>query len=349
MTRTVFLIRHAMPDLPLGERWCIGGRTDLPLGPLGRLQAALLPFAPELADVERVYCSALVRARQTAASLCDAPTVLPGLEEQDMGLWDGLSFAEIREKYPALYAARETDPSLLPAGAESEAAVRARMERALHLALGESAGDIAAVSHKGAIASILGTRDALGYTAITALRYEDGALVAAERLGAPHPALSVEVCEALLAAAHCCEALRAHCRAVAALAGELCEALREKGAALDAEKVRAAALLHDIARGEPEHAALGALWLRELGYGEIAEIIRQHHDPDGTEINEAGIVFLADKAVRGSERVPIDERFAASEEKCRTPEARAAHARRHAAAKAIQKEINRLCGAERIR
>ena len=44
MPRTVYLIRHAMPDLPLGERWCVGVRTDLPLGTLGRLQAALLPF-----------------------------------------------------------------------------------------------------------------------------------------------------------------------------------------------------------------------------------------------------------------------------------------------------------------
>ena len=50
--RTVWLIRHAMPAIPLGERWCVGGRTDLPLGPLGCLPAALLPFAPELRSAE---------------------------------------------------------------------------------------------------------------------------------------------------------------------------------------------------------------------------------------------------------------------------------------------------------
>ena len=66
MTRTIWLIRHAMPDIPLGERWCVGGRLDLPLGALGRLQAALLPFAPELSNVETVFCSPLRRAVETA-------------------------------------------------------------------------------------------------------------------------------------------------------------------------------------------------------------------------------------------------------------------------------------------
>ena len=117
--RTVYLIRHAMPDIPLGERWCVGGRSDFPLGPVGRLQAALLPFMPELKDVSAVFCSTLIRARETAAALCPAPRVIEGLEEQDMGVWDGLSFVEIKEKYPSLYEARENNLSLLPEGAEA--------------------------------------------------------------------------------------------------------------------------------------------------------------------------------------------------------------------------------------
>ena len=276
MRRTLYLVRHAMPDIPLGERRCVGGRSDLPLGQLGRLQAALLPFAPELSGVERVFCSSLVRARDTAAAFSSSPVVMPGLEEQDMGAWDGLSFAEIKERFPALYAAREKDFSLLPEGAESEKEVRARMEAALRRCLEECAGDAAAVSHKGAIASVAGGRDDLDYTSITALRFEDGKLVSAEKRGAPRPAPTDEVCEALLAAAGCDDKLRAHCRAVADYADELCAALRGKGVLLDAETVRAAALLHDIARKEENHPALGALWLRELGYPELAEIVRHY-------------------------------------------------------------------------
>lgn len=348
MTRTIWLIRHAMPDIPLGERWCVGGRSDFPLSPLGRLQAALLPFAPELSGVERVFCSSLVRARDTAAALSPSPVVMPGLEEQDMGAWDGLSFAEIKERFPALYAAREFDPTLLPEGAESEREVRARMEAALRRCLDASALDVAAVSHKGAIAAVAGGRDDLDYTSLTALRFEDGSLASVEKHGAPRPAPTDEVCAALLAAAGADEKLRAHCRAVAAFADELCAALRKKGVVLDAQAVHAAALLHDLARAEKDHAALGARWLRELGYPELAEIVRQHHDPDGTAIGEAAVVYIADKAVRGDTRVPIGERFAASLEKCATPEAREAHARRYETAKTVREEINRLCEEELI-
>ncbi len=349
MTRTVWLIRHAMPDIPLGERWCVGGRTDLPLCALGRMQSALLPFAPELRGVKAVFCSSLVRARQTALPLCGAPAVMPGLEEQDMGEWDGLSFAEIKERFPALYAAREGDPSLLPAGAESETEVRARMLSALRRCLRESEGDIAVVSHKGAIASLIGSREGLGYTSLAALRFEADRLVSFELFAPPRPALTDEVCRALLAASGADGALEAHCRAVAALADEIAGALRDKGLCLDAEAIHAAALLHDIARGEKDHAALGARWLRELGYPPIAQIVRQHHDPDGPALNEAAVVYLADKAVRGSGRVCLDERFAASLEKCTTPEAREAHARRYETAMTIRNEINGLCGAELIR
>ena len=349
MKRTLYLIRHAMPDIPLGERWCVGGRSDPPLGPLGRLQAALLPFAPELRGVETVFCSSLIRAKDTAAALCPSPVVMPGLEEQDMGAWDGLSFAQIKARFPALYSAREENPSLLPEGAESESEVRARMEAVLRRCLSESEGDIAVVSHRTAISTLTGRRELLTHTAYSAL-YWDGEAFSAGAVGLrPHPALTDGVCAALLSAAGCDEKIKAHCRAVADLADELGAALRRKGVSLDAEAVRAAALLHDIARKEENHPALGALWLRELGWPELSEIVRQHHDPDGTELSEAAVVYIADKAVRGTERVPIDERFAASLKKCTTPEARAANLRRYEAAKTIRNEINQLCEEELIR
>lgn len=346
MRRKLYLIRHAMPEIPIGERWCVGGRTDLPLSRLGRLQAALLPFVPELRDLNAVFCSGMIRAGETAKALCSAPRVIPALQEQDMGVWDGLSFREIRERFPALYAAREGREELLPEGAEPVESVRARMEEALHRCLRESEGDIAAVSHKGAIASLLGSREGLDYTSVTVMDW-DGEKLRPVRVGPrPHPALSDPVCAALLEAAGADERLRAHCRAVAELTGELCAALREKGLELGAERIRAAALLHDIAKGCPEHAALGGVWLRELGYPEVADLVRQHTEPDGRELNEAALVYIADKGVRGDRRIAIDERFEVSLTKCTTPEALAAHARRWEAAKQIQNEINRLCGAE---
>ena len=346
MSRRIFLIRHAMPDIPLGQRWCVGGRSDFPLGRLGRIQAARLPFVKKLEGVQTVFASPLVRAIETARSLCDAPRIMPGLEEQDMGVWDGLSFREIMARYPALYAARENDPSLLPEGAESAEAVAGRMRAAILRCLRESEGDIALVSHKGAIAAITGQRSRLGYTSLTVLEEENGELRVRDVGLPPRPEASDELCLAMLRAAGADEALVAHCRAVAALADELCVALRERGVELGTAAVHAAALLHDIAKGERDHAAVGGLWLKELDYPELAEIVRQHTEPDSDALSEAGLVFLADKLVRGETRVALEERFGASLEKCKTPEAQAAHARRFALARSLKEKIDRLEGAE---
>ena len=108
--RRIYFIRHARPDIPFGERWCVGSRTDFPLGTYGLIQASLLSFEPELKNLDTVFCSRLSRARETALSISPSPVMIPGLEEQDMGEWDGLSFAEIMKGWPELYAARENDP-----------------------------------------------------------------------------------------------------------------------------------------------------------------------------------------------------------------------------------------------
>ena len=346
MSRRIYLVRHAMPDIPLGERWCVGGRSDFPLGRLGHIQAARLPFIKELKGVQAVFASPLVRAIETARPLCDAPRIMPGLEEQDMGVWDGLSFREIMARYPELYAARESDPSLLPDGAESEEEVAVRMYEAIGRCLAESEGDIALVSHKGAIAAITGQRSKLGYTSLTVLEEENGELCVRDVGLPPRPEITDELCLAMLQASGADAALFAHCRAVAALADELCIALRERGVELDSDAVHAAALLHDIAKGERGHTAVGGLWLKELGLPDLAEIVRQHTEPDSDAPNEAGIVFLADKLVRGAERVTLEERFGASLKKCKTPEARAAHARRFELAHSLKEKIDRLTGVE---
>ena len=346
MKRRIILIRHAMPDIPLGERWCVGGRSDFPLGRLGRIQAARMPFVTELKEVQAVFASPLVRAIETARPLCAAPRIMPGLEEQDMGVWDGLSFREIMARYPVLYAARECDPSLLPDGAESGEAVAKRMREAILRCLQESEGDIALVSHKGAIAAITGERSKLGYTSLTVLEEENGELHVCEVGRSPRPELTDALCLTMLDASGADEARVAHCRAVAALADELCTALKDKGIPLDSEAIHTAALLHDIAKGDPDHAAVGGLWMKELGYPAVAEIVRQHTEPDSDALNEAGLVFLADKLVRGAQRVELEERFGASLAKCSTAEAQRAHARRFALARSLKEKTDRLTGAE---
>ena len=335
--RSVYLVRHAMPDIPIGARWCIG-HTDLPLGTVGRMQAALLPFVPILRG-KPVFCSYLSRAVDTARPLCPEPMIREGLEEQDMGVWDGLSFDEIMVRYPELYAAREKDPAIWPEDAEDMVSVGTRMRAALRRCLDETEGDIVVVSHKSAIDSITGQRKKLLHTSISRVSWDGTELVPQEVGQLPHPDLTEEVCTALLHAAGTPAQVIAHCHAVAEEALRLADRLPADEAAPDRGLLYAAALLHDVARTEPNHAETGAALVRALGYPEVAGVIAQHHDFDGDRLDEAALLFLADKYVRGTERVSLEERFAASAERCTDDEARAAHERRFQAAKRLEKQI----------
>ena len=99
--KKVYLIRHALPDFPGGKRMCIG-MTDIPLGEQGFSQSAKM--AARLPPVTAVFSSPLSRAVQTAQAIGMPITILGGLREMYAGEWDGLTFDEIRLKYPDLYA-----------------------------------------------------------------------------------------------------------------------------------------------------------------------------------------------------------------------------------------------------
>ena len=81
-------------------------------------------------------------------------------------------------------------------------------------------------------------------------------------------------------------------------------------------------------------------------YEDAAYIVAQHHDHDSAILNEGAVLYLADKCVLADQVVPLAERFAASEEKCLTEEAKEAHARRLHAAERLRDEVNALCRME---
>ena len=74
---------------------------------------------------------------------------------------------------------------------------------------------------------------------------------------------------------------------------------------------------------------------------DVADVIAQHHECDGDVLNEASVLYLADKYIRDTRRVTLEDRFSASGVKCETEEAKAAHARRYQAAINIEKLIVR--------
>ena len=181
--KNVYLIRHGAPDFPGGGRMCIG-TTDIPLGPDGLAQAA--EMAKRLPQVTAVFSSPLIRAVQTAGAIGAPVTVLPGLREIHAGQWDGLTFEQIRQRFPALYAARARDLTLPLPGGEDHAAALARFSEAMQTAAQTAPGDLAVVAHGGVIAqflqSISGTWYKPGYAEIIPLRHDNGVFTLKEEI-----------------------------------------------------------------------------------------------------------------------------------------------------------------------
>ena len=102
---------------------------------------------------------------------------MTGLRELDYGQWDGLTFAEIRRRFPELYAQREHDKSLFPPGSEPSEQALARFLGAMAEAARISPGDFAVVAHGGVIElfsqAITGRRYKPRYCEILSLIWEN--------------------------------------------------------------------------------------------------------------------------------------------------------------------------------
>ena len=105
----LFIARHG--ETVDNASGLILGRRDPPLSEVGREQSARLAKQAGALGVIALWCSPLLRARQTAAIVADAigvaPTILDNLIESDRGTWEGRSVASIAEVSPESHAAFE--------------------------------------------------------------------------------------------------------------------------------------------------------------------------------------------------------------------------------------------------
>lgn len=103
-----------------------------------------------------------------------------------------------------------------------------------------------------------------------------------------------------------------HGCAVAEQALHIGRALVAAGCRLNLDLIYSAALVHDMARGEFDHARSGGRMLRELGLPRMAEIVETHMDLSVEKedpIREVEVVFLADKLISEDRFVGLEERF----------------------------------------
>ncbi|GAU69389.1 ribonuclease H/acid phosphatase [Streptomyces sp. NBRC 110611] len=143
---TFVLLRHGETALTPQKRFSGSGGTDPELSAAGRRQAAATAAAlAARGTVQAVVSSPLRRCRETAQTVADRlgleVRVEDGLRETDFGAWEGLTFAEVRERFPddldAWLASSKAAPT---GGGESFATVARRVAVARDKLLARYAG-----------------------------------------------------------------------------------------------------------------------------------------------------------------------------------------------------------------
>lgn len=149
----VLLVRHG--ETLWNELRLLQGRTNVALSGVGREQAQALAEALAQIPLSSIYCSPLLRARETAEILSVPHKITPktdeGFVEMNFGEWEGKSHDELRKKFPQQYETWLINPGQVSVpGAEQLGDVQARVIDSLERIIEENDRKaIAIVGHGG--------------------------------------------------------------------------------------------------------------------------------------------------------------------------------------------------------
>lgn len=170
MSTRLYLVRHGATQLTAENRF--SGAVGVDLSDEGRGQTRRLAERLQNENITAAYCSPLSRTVETAAILCQphglSPVHRDGLREISHGRWEGLTRAEVEERYDEEYLTWEADPfNFAPVDGESGLAVLARALPVIRaIVVAHPDAKVLVVSHKATLrlllSSLLGF-DARGY------------------------------------------------------------------------------------------------------------------------------------------------------------------------------------------
>ncbi|MCW2786742.1 MAG: Phosphoglycerate mutase [Marmoricola sp.] len=162
------LVRHGVTDHTSGKLFSGGlGGANPPLNDEGRAQIRATGewLAPLAETVDALITSPVRRTLESAEILAEllgtTTAVEPGIAEMDFGSWDGLAFADVRERFPDELSAWFGDVAYAPPQGESFEQVAARVLEGRDRILAAHPGrTVVAVSHVTPIKTLVA--DALG-------------------------------------------------------------------------------------------------------------------------------------------------------------------------------------------
>lgn len=149
---TFLLLRHGATPLSAEKRFS-GSRSDPALTPEGRRQVeAVADALAARGGIDAVIGSPARRAVESAEIVARALKLEvatdPGLAEADFGAWEGLTLAEIRERWSAELASWLSSTAVAPPGGESFDAVLTRVRRSRdRLIRSHPGGTVLVVTH----------------------------------------------------------------------------------------------------------------------------------------------------------------------------------------------------------
>lgn len=153
MVKTLYLIRHG--HTVGGDEKRYKGSIDVPLSEKGIEQMRRTSEFFKGISLSAVYSSPLSRALKSADIIAEPyglrPVVVSDLRERSFGIWEGMSFNEIKERYPEEFEAWAANPlKYSPIEGESTIEVRDRVARVLEDILSNHGNEkIAIVAHGG--------------------------------------------------------------------------------------------------------------------------------------------------------------------------------------------------------
>ncbi|MGB9792453.1 MAG: alpha-ribazole phosphatase [Thermacetogeniaceae bacterium] len=158
MTR-IYLVRHGETLWNNAARY--QGHTDIELSETGRKQAYALAKRLANENIDAIYASDLRRALETASILAVPHKLpvqaLPELREINFGVWEGLTFEEIKTKYQDLAERWHNLPATvrIPGGETFEEVKERAYNTILKLVQKHDPGTIIVVTHGGTIRAII--------------------------------------------------------------------------------------------------------------------------------------------------------------------------------------------------
>lgn len=133
-----------------GEAGRFATRTPLPINSTGVEQATQWANGLAGRELAAIYAGDEPAAQQTGAVLAERSEVklrtVQSLQEVDLGLWEGLTPAQIEARFPKLYRRWAEDPaSICPPDGESVDEAGQRLDQALRKIAGKHKGGAVAV------------------------------------------------------------------------------------------------------------------------------------------------------------------------------------------------------------